>query len=508
MVFFSFIGKHDHLTDENIGPCLKIYLRFKKSINQVYLLVSKCSSYENDEYLQIAHTNKYRILQENHNVKVEIIELDMETPIDFDIVYPTILDSVYSILEQNKLTDEEKIINISSGTPTMTTCWVLLAQSGLVKKAKLYQSFENKYAQQKGTSTQEVNLSIDDFPRINKPNSVKRKLTILNREKNQLQRELKNHELDQKIPELIGTSQSIREIKDQLLRDINEDTNVLITGERGTGKQVVANTIWRLYHNIRDTELLTFDCGTFPKELITAELFGYKKGAFTGATHTTEGILASAHNRMIFLDEIGNMLMDGQNNLLRFLNSGEIRKIGDTKTIKINTQIIAATNKNIGDPAIFAQDLKDRFDDIIILPPLRNRKTDIPKLIDHFLKKYAKQIMIFDGELMDNLIHKKWPGNIRELENFIRKIIRRFPDKGEVRLGDLPKRFEILAAEDSNDHQLPDLPLKIPLDEYNQKIINKARELAEGKLVKVDRLLNQQEGTEKQRQYRLRQKKE
>lgn len=505
MIYLSFVGNHDDLKkdDFGIGPALTIFLSFKKQIEHVIIFVIPTKKHSSVDYRQIAEQNKIRILSEKPDVKIEIIPIDLSNPVDFDLVYPVMLNETQKLIDENGLRENEKIINITSGTPTMTTCWVLLQKSGLIPNAKLIQSFETKYARERGRSTQQVNLEIDDFPQIEAPDVLKRQLTIVSREKEQFADKIKQTELDEKIPELIGQSRQIRSIKEQILYDINETTHVLITGDRGTGKQVVANAIWRLYHQKSDINLTTFDCGTFSRDLIVSDLFGYQKGAFTGATQDNPGILRKCNSKMLFLDEIGNLPLDGQNALLRYVNDGEIRKIGSSEVEKIHTQIIAATNKDINDSTLFAQDLKDRFDEVIELPALKNHKEDIPFLIAHFISHYAKNTLILDNAILKQLVDYSWPGSVRELEKWIQRLTRRFSEGGKISIANLPENFiPSLLADDDLDLNLPNLPLQISIDEYVEKIREKARLQAENNMAEVDRLLKQKFGTEKQRQYR------
>lgn len=506
MIYITFVGNHDKIISSHpYGAALTIFLQYKKQIDKIYLLITPTKTDNSVNYFEIANHTKIIIEQEKPGIQVELVKIELQNPIDFDLVYPVMLDETQKILDFENNREKEKIINITSGTPTMTSCWVLLHKSGLIPNSKLVQSFETKFVKERGSSTQEVNLEIDDFPLISAPPSLKRQLTILNREKEKLSQKIKQAEIEQTIPEIIGRSKLICSIREQIIHDINQETHVLIIGERGTGKQVVAEAIWSLYHKENDNQLKTFDCGTFSKELVTAELFGYTKGSFTGAHETRNGLLKECHQRMLFLDEIGNLPLEGQNSLLRYLSSGEIRKIGSPKVEIVKTQIIAATNKNINDSTLFAQDLKDRFDEIVSLPTLAERKEDIPLLINHFITHFSKKPLILSKEILNNLISFDWPGNIRELEKWIKRVVRRFPEGGDLNLKDLPENFiqQILSEIDSDD-DFPNLPLSIPFDVYMEKIKEKARSMSNGKMSEVDRLLNQKSGTEKQRQYRLR----
>jgi transcriptional regulator with AAA-type ATPase domain len=512
MIYLTFVGNHDALDKarEGYGAALTIFLQYKAAISDVYIFVTSSKGTDRVNYQEIAESSKAIMLAEKPHINVTLVAIDLPNPVDFDLVYPTLLHETQKLLEREEIKTQEKIINITSGTPTMTTCWVLLHKSGLIPNSRLVQSFETKYARERGKSTQEVNLEIDDFPQITAPEELKRQLTIVSRKNIQLTEQLNASELDRQIAEIVGQSRPIREIKEQILKDVDTETHVLILGERGTGKQVVAEAIWRLYHREKDKVLTTFDCGAFSETLLLSELFGHKKGAFTGATEDRTGLLKQCDNRMLFLDEIGNLPMTGQQALLRFVNDGEMRPLGSNTVYKVKTQIIAATNKNIYDSTLFAQDLKDRFDEIIELTPLRHRKEDIPLLIDHFLLIFSKKQgtrtpLTLRQEVVQKLQEYDWPGNVRELEKWIQKLCRRF-EGGELSLKDLPAKFILNIMRDEEMYELPDLPLPIPLKDYIDKIRERARLQAGGNMAVVDRLLGQNPGTEKQRRYRRKQK--
>ena len=508
MVYFSFIGNHDQISSsKEYGAFCNIFDNYKDTVEKVFLLISPGS--KTADYNAIALSNIKLIKQLKKDVGINPVQLQLSNPVDFDIVYPVLFDSVLNIIEKNKLQDDEKIINITSGTPTMTACWILLAQSGLIKNAKLIQSFEKKFAKD-GRTTQEVNFDIDDFPQIKAPSQLKRRLTITARENEDLKNKLALEELNKKVPDLIGSSKSIMQIKDQLVNDLNSTTDVLILGERGTGKEVVAQSIWKLYRKDNDTNLTSIDCGSLSENLIQSELFGHIKGAFTGADKSRDGLLKKSGNKMIFLDEIGNLPLDGQHKLLRVLENGEIRKLGADEVDNIEIQIIAATNKDVTDGSIFAQDIKDRFDEVIVLPPLRQRKEDIPFLVNHFLKLYTAGFIspiILKQDLLEALYENDWPDNVRGLQKWVQRLARRFDRGGELALKNLPKNHvERFQKPDRQDIFLPEFPLPVPLEEFVERIKESARKKADGNMAEVDRLLKQKEGTEKQRQYRRKKK--
>lgn len=504
MIYFSFIGNHDKITDNEYGSFFNIYKHFSKEIKSVFAFITPNTATSN--YEEIAKKNFEKIKAINPKIEIVPIYTDLKNPVDYDLVYPILFDEYLQINKKYKIDDVEKIVNITSGTPTMTACWILLTQSRVISNARLFQSFEKRFARD-GKTIQEVNLSIDDFPSISVPDETKRKLTIATRKQKELEDQLYIEKLNEEFKGIIGKSKQILSIKDRLLNDVNNQTNVLIVGERGTGKEVVAKEIWKRYHSENDPELIPFDCGGFNQNLIESELFGHVKGAFTGADQDKVGILEKYNNRMIFLDEIGNLPKEGQQKLLRVLEQGELRRLGSTEITQVNVQIIAATNKDINDEDIFAPDVKDRFDEIIEVPPLRERKSDIPLLIDHFLEFYSKTNNVlspleFDDKLIRTLTEYSWESNVRGLEKFIQRLTRRFTKGGKIKFDYLPEHFiSDIMDDESLEYTLPELPLPIPLDEYTRMIIEKARKQASN-MSEVDRLLKQKDGAERARKYR------
>ncbi len=229
---------------------------------------------------------------------------------------------------------------------------------------------------------------------------------------------------------LIGNNPKMKEIADLIVKVAPTSTTVLITGETGTGKEVIARAIHRHSH-LKDRPLVTVNCTAFSPNLIESELFGYKKGAFTGAVSDHIGIMEEAHDGTVFLDEIGDMPTEMQAKLLRFLQTGEIRPVGDTSTRKVTVRVIAATNRNL-EQAIadgsFRADLFYRLNAFIInLPPLRERSEDIPLMAYHFLQKAQvkvnKRVSKISPAALSALSHYHWPGNLRELENVIERAV-------------------------------------------------------------------------------------
>lgn len=230
--------------------------------------------------------------------------------------------------------------------------------------------------------------------------------------------------------EIIGQSPKMREVFDVMTRVLDSDATVLIEGESGTGKELVARAIH--YNGQRkDKPFMALFCGSLPDSLLESELFGHKKGAFTGAISDKRGLFETADGGTFFLDEIGDLGLHIQTKLLRVLQEGEIRRVGENQIRKVDVRIISATNTNLSDlvkQGKIREDLYYRLHTINIkMPPLRERKEDILLLAHHFLDKYATkkkdEIKGFDKKAIQALTSYAWPGNVRELENTIERAV-------------------------------------------------------------------------------------
>ncbi len=276
-------------------------------------------------------------------------------------------------------------------------------------------------------------------------------LTIFNAyEKKQLEKErlrssrkLKEnvqHILEKK--KIVGESEAIRTLQHQIARAAETDSTVLIQGKSGTGKELVAANIH--YQSARRFEhFVAINCGSLPSELIESELFGFEKGAFTGAHAEKPGLLEVAHRGTAFLDEVGELPFSAQVKLLRFLQEGEIDKIGRTEKLRVNVRVIAATNKNLWDAVQqrrFREDLFYRLNVFtIVVPELKERREDIPLLTDHFLEKFARQMRLERPEVTPAarqlLQQYDWPGNVRELQNVVQRLL--FGGKSQIEREDV-----------------------------------------------------------------------
>ena len=226
---------------------------------------------------------------------------------------------------------------------------------------------------------------------------------------------------------IVGRSTEIREVVDTIMQVAPTDITVLITGESGTGKEIIARAIHDA--SLRSArKFIPVNCGAIPEGILESELFGHEKGAFTGAVETRKGYFELADGGTIFLDEIGDTPISTQVKLLRVLENGEFMRVGSSEPRRVNVRIIAATNKNLEEEVRakrFRQDLFFRLRSVNIrIPPLRDRRGDIPLLVDTFLKQIGdsgEDIMITD-EAMNLMMRHSWPGNVRELRNVIESV--------------------------------------------------------------------------------------
>ena len=233
-------------------------------------------------------------------------------------------------------------------------------------------------------------------------------------------------ELDEGLGLYIGESPKVKEAISVAKRVAATSWPVLLYGETGTGKELMARLIHELSPR-RDKPFITVNCAAIPESLFESELFGHVKGAFTGAHKDKKGMFAIAEGGSIFLDEIGEMPLQLQAKLLRVLQEKTITPVGGTKPLEVDVRIISATNRNLKDmikQGTFREDLYYRLNVFELeLPPLRERKEDIPELVKYFIKKYSPRPIKISDEAMDKLVKYRWPGNVRELEHTIQRVV-------------------------------------------------------------------------------------
>lgn len=251
--------------------------------------------------------------------------------------------------------------------------------------------------------------------------------------------------------QLIGASAQMTELKQEILRIARSDAKVLITGESGVGKELVARAI-HFNSNRVDKPYIAMNCAGLPETLLESELFGHMKGSFTGAYRDKPGKLESAHDGTIFLDEVGEMTLRMQGLLLRFLETGELQKVGADRGGRIvNVRVVAATNRHLQDLIAkeqFREDLYYRLNVIhFVVPPLRERREDIPLMIEHFLRRFTSlgnghSVRGFQPDAFQALVEYSWPGNVRELENVLERLV--VTGRHElIRTEDLPPEIKV-----------------------------------------------------------------
>ncbi len=291
---------------------------------------------------------------------------------------------------------------------------------------------------------------------------------------------------------IIGKSQGLMKILETVNRVARTNATVLILGESGTGKELVANAV-HYNSNRKNKPYIKINCGAIPEKLIESELFGYEKGAFTGASSRKIGRVERANGGTVFLDEVGELPLQLQVKLLRVLQEKEIDRIGGAEPIKVDVRIIAATNRDLlamVEEGIFREDLYYRLNVIPVqIPPLRERKEDIPMLADYFLRLYANEIgrgrITLQKVAMDKLIEYPWRGNIRELQNVIERMVI-LSNEEVIRSSDLPREL-LLKEEINNSYQLPEEGIN--LDELEKDLIMQALQRTENNQTKAARLL-------------------
>jgi two-component system response regulator PilR (NtrC family) len=306
------------------------------------------------------------------------------------------------------------------------------------------------------------------------------------------------------LDNILGQSPRMRSIFELIQTIAPQSSRVLITGESGTGKELVARAI---HENSSRSQapFITINCGAFPETLLESELFGYMKGAFTGANENRQGLFQAAHGGTLFMDEIGNMSLTMQVKLYRVLQEGKIRPLGSTEETDVDVRVIAATNKEFEKEIAegrFREDLFYRLSVIPIqLPPLRERREDIPLLARHFLERFRKSmekgIAGISAEALRKLEAYDWPGNVRELENTIERAIA-LESGPEISLGSLPDRIAgyagpaSLAGNNGHGVAFPEegVDFEKEIAEAERRYISAALEKAEGVRTKASELLH------------------
>ncbi|WP_456279190.1 sigma-54 interaction domain-containing protein [Bacillus sp. AK128] len=295
---------------------------------------------------------------------------------------------------------------------------------------------------------EKIVTNIRDLSELNQVNKELLKVQQLNEQyKEELNRLKTFTGPDQDV---VLKSDKMIEIYNMVGRLANFDTTILILGETGVGKDVLARHIYRISTRLREGQLIKINCGAIPKELLESELFGYDPGAFSGANRTGKaGMFELAHKGMLFLDEVGELPLDLQVKLLRAIQEKEIMRVGGTKSKKIDVRLIAATNRDLKEmvkKGQFREDLYYRLNVVpVFVPPLKDRQDDILPLVHYFIESYNKKYhvtKILDKELHNFFYYYSWPGNVRELSNLLERMILTIPHD-VLTVEDLPEEYKL-----------------------------------------------------------------
>jgi len=344
-------------------------------------------------------------------------------------------------------------------------------------------------------------IKLGAYDYILKPFDPEEILTAVERalERQRMSRELSYFRLEREqlwgASEIVSQDEKMKEVFDIIQKVAYTTTTVLIVGESGTGKELVARAIHRAGPR-REKPFVAINCASIPAELMESELFGYEKGAFTGAYAQTIGKFEYADGGTLFLDEISTLKPELQAKLLRVIEEKRIQRIGSARPIPVDVRIIAATNmdlKKMVEEGKFRQDLYFRLNVLPIqLPPLRERKDDIPLLLDYFVKKfnekYRRKVKGFSPEAVEALKQYQWPGNVRELENLVERMVVLSDGEKTTTLSDLP--VEVLVGKDELEEiPVAELGLIKAREEFERRLISKVLELTGGNQSETARIL-------------------
>jgi len=299
-------------------------------------------------------------------------------------------------------------------------------------------------------------------------------------------------------PQLIGEHSLIEKINHLVRRVAGTDVTVLIMGESGTGKELIARAI-HAQSARSERPFIPVNCGAIPAELLESEMFGHERGAFTGAIGQRQGMFQLAHGGTIFLDEVGEMSATLQVKLLRVLQDREVRPVGADRSMKVDVRVIAASNKDLAtevDAGSFREDLFYRLQVIpLVMPPLRERRSDIPLLIRHFLEKHnrkrAARPVEIGEEAMVRLWEYDWPGNVRELENLLERLVILCEDD-RIHVEHLPPSIRSFISEKKIPRPTLDadgLDLNSAVEEFENRLIEEALRRTKGNKQAAARLL-------------------
>jgi DNA-binding NtrC family response regulator len=455
------------------GPILTVVA--ERPFDRVYLFTTPKAADLSEQTATAIH-------ERHPGISVEILEVPLKDPTN----YLGILRQLRSHFKQIHSThpEAEYSISVSSGTPHMHACWLLLAASGEIP-AKILQSNPPEFVPGGKSPVREIDIHQKDFP------TITRTIDGPDPERDD----------DSSIADacrelgIVGEDPAfLKALHEAYVYSQYDDFHILLQGETGSGKEHFAHFLHHLGPR-SGKPIITINCSSIPDNLVESQLFGHRKGSFTGAAIDYEGKFKSADRGILFLDEIGELPMSAQAKLLRALEQGEIEPVGATRPIKVNVRIIAATHQNLREmvqKGTFRQDLYQRFGSTIQIPPLRSRKADIPLLASHMLSawntrhQHQKRL---SPAVITELIRYPWPGNVRELRRVIQQSAM-FATGKLIQPEDLRLENSLLS---NTLYSLPDphhgFQMNDFLDELKIHLIGRSMELSGGVQARAARIL-------------------
>lgn len=477
-ILLSFTGFHDPFasdaSDAPTGPVLTILSEL--NFDRVFLF-----STPRMQSVSVATANEIgeRKLCQN----TEILPVEAPDPTNYAVILASIRRYFKAILADHPRA--EFSIGLSSGTPQIHACWLMLVASGEIP-ARLLQTLPSQFVEQGRPLVREVDISGDAFPRMTLP---------LKNKSGRLEVDDKNIETARAQVGLVGEDPAfLNALKEAAIYAQYDDIHLLLLGETGTGKERFTEFIHILSQRAVKP-LVTVNCSSIPRELVESHLFGHKKGAFTGASNDQPGKFKVADGGIIFLDELGELPLEAQAKLLRVLENGEIEPVGHSKSVKVQVRVIAATNRKLREMVAngkFREDLYQRFGASVKIPALRERRSDVPVLASYLLeewnRKHRKRHSL-TPKAFGELIKHSWPGNVREL----RKVIAQSAMlSNQTRINEEDLRFE-LPIKNSATTMLPEpedgFLLNPYLDDLKRRIIERALEKENGVQARAAKLI-------------------
>jgi transcriptional regulator with PAS, ATPase and Fis domain len=471
-ILLTFTGFHDPFVPSAVegemdtGPVLSVAA--DRPFDHIYLFCTP-------RLVERTEETRKAILARHKKTEVTILEVPLKDPTNYLGILRQLRTHFSKINAANP--GAQYSIAVSSGTPHMHACWILLAASGEIP-ARILQATPQEFVAEGKSRVKEIDLTQSAFPQITRslreaPHEVDDDEALM-----QACRELG----------IVGQDSSfMRALREAAVYAQYDDVHVLLLGETGCGKEYFAQLIHHLSSRA-GRAFVTVNCGSIPENLVESQLFGHKRGAFTGASTDQQGKFKAADGGLIFLDELGELPLSSQAKLLRVLEAGEIEPVGMHKPVKINVKVIAATNRDLKAmvaAGTFRQDLYQRFGSSVNIPSLRQRRTDIVPLALHILNgwntKHQKQRRL-SADALTALCQHPWPGNVRELRKVITQSAMLCSSKS-ISMDDL--RFD--------DHSMSSQALHLPEPEHGF-ILTKFLDDAKNKL--IDRALEKTNQTQ------------